>query len=88
MEPIRNAWIAPQNLAACLIAAPGSNSQAQSATPADGGTTTVSCPCTNGNDCGPPTYNANTGYSCPNPANCGAAANCQIKVVINNPITD
>jgi hypothetical protein len=74
-EPIRNAWIAPQNLAACL-------------TPADGGTTTVSCPCTNGNDCGPPTYNANTGYSCPNPANCGAAANCQIKVVINNPITD
>jgi hypothetical protein len=73
-------------LTVAAIAVPSSNSQAQSTNSAGG--TTVTCPCTNGNDCGPPTYNANTGYSCPNPQNCGAAANCSINVVITNPITE
>lgn len=70
-------------LTAAAIVMPSGFSHAQSASLTTGdSTTTVSCPCTNGNDCGPPAYNANTGYSCPNPGNCGAAANCSIKVVI------
>ena len=71
------------SLMIAAVALPNGNANGESSgdTPPTG--TSATCPCAGGGTCGDATYDNKKGYSCPQPGNCGAAANCQISVVIN-----